>query len=166
MSRVRQLVRYGAVSLVATTCSLTTLGVLAGTRTLPAAWANVVATAIGTVPSFELNRRWVWAKKGKRSTSREVVPFVALSFAGLALSTLAVHFTAAWADRAALTTVMRTLFIEGANVGAFGSLWILQFVMLDRLLFRAVTRHEPPCRPLHPAGLARDLVSGSVSGRL
>jgi putative flippase GtrA len=166
MNRLRQLLRYGAVSLIATTCSLTTLGILAGTRTLPAAWANVVATALGTIPSFELNRRWVWGKKGKRSASREVMPFIALSFAGLALSTLAVHFTAAWADHAALTTAMRTLLIEGANVAAFGSLWILQFVLLDRLLFRAVVRHEPPVRPLHPAGLGRDLVGGPVSGRL
>jgi DNA-binding CsgD family transcriptional regulator len=50
----------------------------------------VIATSAGIVPSFELNRRWVWSKRGSRSLGREIGPLCVLSFAGLGLSTLAV----------------------------------------------------------------------------
>ncbi|HEY0398177.1 MAG TPA: bifunctional glycosyltransferase family 2/GtrA family protein, partial [Acidimicrobiia bacterium] len=59
MARLGKLLRYATVSAVATITSLTVLGVLVATGTLSAGWANVVATAVGTIPSFELNRRWV-----------------------------------------------------------------------------------------------------------
>jgi putative flippase GtrA len=134
--RFRQLVRYGSVSLIATTTSLIVLGTLVATSAMPAVWANVVATAVGTIPSFELNRRWVWAKTGKRSLGGEVIPFVVLSFAGLGLSTLAVGLTALWADSLGLEATARTVAVELANLAAFGTLWIAQFVILDRVLFR------------------------------
>jgi putative flippase GtrA len=136
VKRFRQLLRYSAVSAIATTTSLTVLGVLVGTRAVSPGWANVVATAVGTVPSFELNRRWVWGKRGQRSAPAEIVPFCIMSFAGLALSTLAVHRAAIWAEHAGLSGTARTVAIEAANIGAFGSLWIAQFLILDRVLFR------------------------------
>ena len=60
-----KLVRYAAVSAIATTVSLTILGLLVATRSATAGWANVIATAAGTVPSFELNRRWVFQPAGR-----------------------------------------------------------------------------------------------------
>ncbi len=138
--RVWQFVRYGAVSLIATLTSLTVLGALVATATLTPGWANIVATGVGTVPSFELNRRWVWGKTGRRSLAAEVGPFCVLSFAGLALSTLLVSTVGAWATGAGLDAFWRTAAVEVANLAAFGSLWILQFLVLDRVLF---ARHSP-----------------------
>jgi hypothetical protein len=69
-----------------------------------------------------------------------------LSFAGLALSTAAVHAVATWADAAGWTTSARTFAIEIANLSAFGSLWVLQFVVLDRVLFRS--RPSTPTREM------------------
>ena len=134
--RRAQVLRYAGVSVVSTITSLTTLGLLVSTRTLTPGWANVVATALGTIPSFELNRRWVWARRGHRSAGREVGPFVALAFAGLVLSTVAVSMVGHLAEQMALTGLVRTVAIEGANLGAFGLLWIAQFVILDRVLFK------------------------------
>jgi putative flippase GtrA len=150
---LRKLMRYATVSLVSTGVSMCVLGGLVATATLAAGWANVVATAVGTVPSFELNRRWVWRRTGHRSLLAEIGPFCTLSFAGLALSTLAVSLTAAWATRAHLGTGGRTLAAEAANVAAFGSLWVVQFVVLDRLLFRS--RHLPPPGDDDPPALDR-----------
>jgi putative flippase GtrA len=134
-ARLPQLLRYGTVSIIATTVSMTILGVLVATALVGAGWANVIATAVGTVPSFELNRRWVWGKTGRRSLAAEVGPFAVLSFTGLAISTAAVAVTAQWATSVALSTGPRTLVVELANVAAFGSLWVAQFVVLDRVLF-------------------------------
>jgi len=133
--RIRQFVRYGAVSAISTTVSLSVLGVLVASSTLSAGWANVVATAVGTVPSFELNRRWVWGRAGERSVMREVGPFVALSFAGLGLSTLFVSLAGRWANASGFGALGRTVIVELASIAAFGSLWIVQFLVLDRLLF-------------------------------
>ena len=138
-TRFAQLVRYGAVSLIATSTSMIVLGVLVATRTVTAGWANVIATAVGTIPSFELNRRWVWGKTDSRSVGREVVPFIVLSFAGLGISTVLVSLAASFADSKGLTDLTRTVFAEGASLAAFGSLWVVQFVLLDRVLFR----HRP-----------------------
>lgn len=134
---VSKLFRYASVSAVATTTSLTVLGLAVGLIGMAAGWANVLATTVGTVPSFELNRRWVWGKGGRRSMRAEVVPFVTLSFAGLALSTWAVHLAAAWAQQWGWSSRQRTALVMVTNLGAFGSLWLLQFLMLDRVLFRS-----------------------------
>jgi putative flippase GtrA len=56
--------RYATVSAIATTVSLTILGLLVATGAMSAGWANIIATAVGTIGSFELNRRWVWGKRG------------------------------------------------------------------------------------------------------
>ena len=135
MRRLAQLVRYGAVSAIATATSLIVLGALVATRALTPGWANLVATAVGTVPSFELNRRWVWHRQGARSVPAEVVPFCILSAMGLAISTVAVALVGRWTDQVGLATATRTLVIQGASIAAFGSLWVAQFLILDRVLF-------------------------------
>jgi hypothetical protein len=75
----------------------------------------------------------VWRRRQARSLTREVGPFAGLSFAGLVVSTAAV--TVAGHLAAGLGTTPRTALVEAANVAAFGSLWVLQFVLLDRVLF-------------------------------
>jgi putative flippase GtrA len=131
---VRKLVRYGTVSLVSTAISLTVLGVLVTATPVVPGWANVIAVTAGIIPSFELNRRWVWRRDGKRSAN-EILPFAALTFAGLGLSTLAVSVIGRWASRTGLTGASRTFVIEAANIAAFGVLWVAQFFVLDRALF-------------------------------
>jgi putative flippase GtrA len=149
--RVAQLLRYSAVSGVSTATSLSILGVLVGLFGVDAVLANVVATAVGTVPSFELNRRWVWGDRTERSVLRQVAPFCTLSFAGLVLSTFAVRVVSArtidWSRG------WRTLAVEAANVTAYGALWVVQFVLLDRVLFH----HDPPPPPASDeAGRSQD----------
>jgi putative flippase GtrA len=141
LERARQLMRYAAVSLVATGISQVILATLVATRATGAATANVIATMAGVVPSFELNRHWVWGKRGRRSVAKEIVPFVVLSATGLALSTLAVWATSRWADAHHFATAARTLTVQAANLTAFGLVWIAQFVILDKVLFRA--KHRP-----------------------
>jgi putative flippase GtrA len=147
-ARVRQWLRYASVSVVSTAVGMTVLGALVTTRLVTPGWANVVATGVGTVPSFELNRRWVWGRSGRRSVAREIGPFAALSFVGLLVSTVAV--SAAGHLAAGLGTFDRTALIEAANVGAFGSLWVVQFLVCDRLLFA----HRAPGVPATVAATA------------
>lgn len=143
-----RLLRYGAVSCVSTAISVVTLGGLVAGHVFAPGWANLVATGIGVIPSFELNRRWVWGQAGRPSIARQVVPFVLLTVAGLALSTVTVVAAARWADTTAVGPTTRTLAIQGANLAGFGTVWVLQFVILDRWLFR----HRRPRRAAAPTG--------------
>ncbi len=137
MNRLRQLIRYAAVSGISTGVSQAILAALVATRATSAVWANIIATMVGTVPSFELNRRWVWGRTGRRSMASEVVPFAVISASGLALSTLAVAIASRWTEAANLGTTARTLTIELASLTAFGLVWIAQFILLDKVLFSA-----------------------------
>ena len=132
---LRRFVRYGSVSAISTVTALSILGVLVGVLGWPATWSNVLATAVATIPSFELNRRWVWAQGGRRSILRQAVPYAALSFTGLVVSTIAVHL----ASDATLhsTRLVHTVAVEMANVAAYGALWLVQFALCDRVLFRS-----------------------------
>jgi putative flippase GtrA len=134
-AHVARVLRYSAVSAVSTSVSLSVLGALVATRAMTAGWANVVATAVATVPSFELNRRWVWARTGRRSVHREAVPYFALTFAGLGLSTVAVSVATGAASAHHVGTAARTAVALFANLSGFGSLWVAQYVVLDKVLF-------------------------------
>lgn len=144
MRLLLKLVRYAAVSAISTTISLVLLGLLIATNATTAGRANVIATTAGILPSFELNRRWVWNRKGRRSIGTEVGPFVALSFTELGLSTVAVSAAARWATAARVGTTAHTLAAETANIATFGSLWVVQYVILDRVLFRTRLRPVTP----------------------
>jgi putative flippase GtrA len=133
---LRKVVKYAAVSAIATSVSLTILGLLIFTRTTTAGWANVIATAAATIPSFELNRRWVWGKMGRRSVWAEMGPFWVWCFVELGVSTLVVSNANRWAISSGMSLGTRTFVAEAANVLTFGTLWILQFALLDRILFR------------------------------
>jgi putative flippase GtrA len=135
-TRLSRLLRYAMVSGISTVTGLSVLGVLV-TAGMSAGWANVIATAIGTVPSFELNRRWVWSVDGRRSVTRQMLPFVLWSFLELLGSTLVVHLGASWASDHHLHAFTRTAVVELCSVAAFGSFWVVQYVLLDKVLFRS-----------------------------
>ncbi len=133
-----------SVSVFTSVVSLVVLGTLAGALGVAAWLANVVATAVGTVPSYLLNRRWVWQRQGSGDPWREVAPFWLLSFTGLVASTIGVALADRVARAAGLSGGVRTLTLLVANVGSFGLLWVGQFLLLDRVLFRDRTAAPAP----------------------
>ena len=100
---------------------------------VPAGMSNVLAVCCGIVPSYLANRSWVWAKHGRSSVLREIVPFWTLSLAGLAASTAAVAWVAAFTHT--WSTAVRAVALPTANLSVFGVLWAVQFLLLDRVLF-------------------------------
>jgi hypothetical protein len=54
----------------------------------------------------------------------------------LIISTIAVHLASTATGGA--TRLFHTAAVEMANVAAYGTLWIIQFVLCDRVLFRTV----------------------------
>jgi putative flippase GtrA len=100
---------------------------------VPAGTSNVIAVCCGIVPSYLANRHWVWGKRGRGSMLREIAPFWLLSLVGLAASTVAVSWVASLTS--AWTTTARAVLLPMANLSVFAALWVVQFFVLDRVLF-------------------------------
>lgn len=145
MSIVQRVARCFSVSVGTTLLSAAVLVILTLGAGVPAAIANMIAVCCGIGPSYLANRSWVWGRRGPSSLTREVLPFWALSIAGLGASTVAVacvaSITAHW------STSTRATALPLANLSVFAALWILQFAVLDRVLFKAVPKEHPDeCR--------------------
>jgi putative flippase GtrA len=132
--RGRRLIRYSMVSVVSVVINQVTLAALFGAVGWTARSANIAANCVATVPSYVLNRRWVWGKRGRSHIGREVAPFWALSFVGLALSTWSTDAAESAADH--LSRLAQTVVVNGASLTAFGLLWIGKFVIFERVLFK------------------------------
>jgi putative flippase GtrA len=130
-----RLARCLTVSTITTAISFAILGVATSVFGVAAMLANVIATGVATIPSYRLNRRWTWAKRDRSDVWREMVPFWLLSFAGLALSTVTVGIVDSWARQLHLAPMFHTAALLAGHLGGFGLLWVVQFVLLDRVLF-------------------------------
>jgi len=131
----KKMFRYTMVSVISTLVSVTVLGLVYGvfqwwTEVPSTLFANVVAT----VPSYYLNRSWAWGKSGRSHIRREVLPFWGLSIAGMLLSIL----TSTEARNIGIAHfehhhTIRTVLVLGANLMAFGVLWVVKFLVFNRL---------------------------------
>lgn len=102
--------------------------------------SNMLACLVGGVPSYWLNRTWTWGKSGRSHLLKEVAPFWALAFLGLAFSTWAADAAESWARDLTDTRLLQALVINLTVIAAFGVLWIVKFFLFNKVLF--VTRDE------------------------
>jgi putative flippase GtrA len=138
-----KLIKYAGVSVISTVVSqvtlLLTFGIFHVMSEVP---ANIVANVVATVPSYALNRRWVWGKSGKSHFWKEVAPFWILSFIGLAFSSLAVWIAGDFARAHNLSHGETALLVNLANLMSFGILWIVKFVIYNKLFHVAPVEYE------------------------
>lgn len=128
-----KLLRYAGVSVIGVTAGQALLFLFYEIAGLRALVANTLAVTIATIPSYLLNRAWVWKKNGAHSIATEILPFWGMAFLGLVLSNVLVTLVEQRWDH--------WILINLANLTAFGVLWVVKYVVLDRVLFREV-EHE------------------------
>lgn len=138
---MQRLWRFSAVSVMSIVITQVLLQSFYRFTPLGAAWSNILAVGLSAVPAFLILRRWVWGRVGNHSVTREIIPFWAYTFLGLALSTVVV---AAVEDR-----WQSAIAVSLANLAAFGALWITKFLLLERWMFadrsdRAADEAIPP----------------------
>lgn len=133
-SRFGTLIRYSAVSVVSTAFSSGALALFYGVLHL---WSEVPSTLVANVlaiaPSYYLNRRWAWGKGGRSHLVREVTPFWALSVAGILLSMFAAGAAHSFSVEHQLAHSTRTFLVLGVNIAAFGVLWVVKYLVFNRL---------------------------------
>ncbi len=129
-----KVIRYTAVSVISALTSLVVLTIVYGVLRL---WTEVFSTlfanVVAGVPSYILNRRWVWGKSGRSHLWREIIPFWVMSLTGIGFALVTAAWAHDFADAHHLHHLARTILVVGANVAAFGVLWFLKFLILNRL---------------------------------
>jgi putative flippase GtrA len=129
-----KVIRYTMVSIISALTSLVILTIVFGVLRL---WDEVVSTLFANVmagiPSYYLNRRWVWGKGGRSHIWRELVPFWVMSITGIGFALYTASLAQHIANEHHLQHLARTVLVVGANIAAFGILWILKFLILNRL---------------------------------
>jgi putative flippase GtrA len=138
-----KLIKYAGVSLISTIVSQVTLLLVFGVfHLMSEVPANLLANVLATVPSYALNRRWVWGKSGKSHFWKEVAPFWILSFIGLAFSSLAVWIAGDFARSHGLSHGATALLVNLANLLSFAILWVVKFVIYNKLFHVAPVEYE------------------------
>jgi putative flippase GtrA len=130
----RKMFRYATVSVISTAVSFSVLGIVFGVFRL---WSEVPSTVfanlVASVPAYYLNRTWSWGKSGRSHVFKEVVPFWTMTAIGITMSigtaSLARHLSNVYD----LHHFGRTVVVEGANTAAFAVLWIVKFLVFNRL---------------------------------
>jgi putative flippase GtrA len=143
--------RYSMASVVALITSVIALTIFVGPLGTSAWVGSSLATAIATVPSYYLNRRWAWGKDGKSHFWREVMPFWALAFIGWGFSTLCSHLAEGYANSHHFTHASRALLVDVVYIAAFGVLWVGKFIIFNKLVFIHHGHHGEA--PAHPGGV-------------
>ncbi len=119
--------RYTAVSVFSIV--LTQLLLQAFVRSgMGASHANALAVLFAAVPAFALNRSWTWNdRKDTTSIRRQAAIFWVTVLVGLLASTLVVSIVS--------RSTSDALAVGMASFATFGALWLVRFLVLDRVAF-------------------------------
>lgn len=127
--------RYTMVSVISTITTFVVLGLIFYVLRL---WSeapdNVIANVAGIFPSYYLNRNWAWGKSGPSHLWREMVPFWSVSVAGIVFALfvgIGAHHLSVSVFH--LHRLGRTVVLFGANVFAFGVLWVVKYMVINRI---------------------------------
>jgi len=131
----RKFVKYSMVSVVSVIVYEIVLFITLGLFHFSARDANIWAVMVSAIPSYCLNRAWVWGKSGRSHLMKEIMPFWGMALIGLIFSTVVADAAKTMADDITTVHLLRTLIVMFAGLASFGVLWIAKFVILNRVLF-------------------------------
>ena len=141
----KRMLRYTMVSIVSTVFGFTVLGIVFGALHV---WTEVpsaiLASVLAIVPTYYLNRSWVWRKTGPSHWRREVLPFWAVSVGGIVLSIAAAELARHISIAHHLSHAEATALLLAVTLAVFGSLWVFKFLVFNRLFGMAPAKTTKP----------------------
>jgi putative flippase GtrA len=107
--------------------------------------ATVAAFVAGAIPNFLINWFWTWARSGKPSLVKDLLPYFSITIAGGLLATA----LTTWADDLVEPHLhshgIRTLVVAVVYLGSYALFFLLKFFLLDRLMAtRGARKPQPP----------------------
>jgi putative flippase GtrA len=127
--------RYAAVSGVAIAVSMAAFAISYRILHLTAGWSQTVAVILSTIPSYYLNRAWVWGKNGRSHFMKEVVPFWGISLIQFVISVAVVNFAEGHVVEVFDGKGAQTIALTMVNLLTYGVMWIAKFVLFNKVLF-------------------------------
>jgi putative flippase GtrA len=132
----RKPVRYAAVSAIAILVSQATTAIFYGLLRFSERNAQLVSFVASTIPSYYLNRMWVWGKGGKSHFWKEIFPFWALGIVQLILSLLFIAWSQDKIKENYESHLIRTLGLMFSMLFIYGVMWIGKYVFFNKVLFK------------------------------
>jgi putative flippase GtrA len=130
----RRFIRYAAASIITTIVSLLAVSGFYGLRIIPSAvWATLAGNVVGMFPAYQLNRRWTWGRNGRSHVRREILPFMCMSFLGIAFSQLGAWWARSEVHSHHWSHLANTGIVDGANLLCFGVFWVLKLIVFNRI---------------------------------
>ncbi len=130
----KHLFKYTMVSVISTVVSFGVLFIVFGVLKLWGPIASTVfANAAATVPSYYLNRKWVWGKGGRSHLTKEIIPFWSLSALGIFVSMGGAALARHLSKVHHLSHIDQTVLVLVANLASFGIFWVLKFMIFNRM---------------------------------
>jgi putative flippase GtrA len=127
--------RYSVGSVVAVITSEVTFVLCYGTGFLGTTAASVVAFFAGAIPNYVLNRSWAWERRGRLNVNREVILYAVVSIASLVSAAVVTGWVSQMAARLTGSHAARTAMVAAAYLATYGLLFVLKFVIFQRVVF-------------------------------
>ncbi len=129
----RRVVRYGAGSVVATVCSEVAFLLLYGAAGTSPTVASVLAWLAGALPNYWLNRSWTWGRRGRPQLRSELLPYLVIILTTLGLAVGATSLADAVLTDLDASRTVRSLLVGGTFLLVYAVVFLLRFVLLERL---------------------------------
>jgi putative flippase GtrA len=130
----KHLFKYTMVSVISTIVSFGVLFLVFGVLKL---WGQIASTvfanAVATLPSYYLNRKWVWGKGGRSHLTKEIIPFWSLSAIGIAVSIGGAALARHISYTHHLSHQDQTALVLLANLLSFAIFWVLKFMIFNKM---------------------------------
>ncbi len=132
--RGSKLVRFTLTSAITTVVSFGSIAVLYGFRIIPGVmWSTLAGNLIGTLPAYNLNRRWTWGKRGRSHFRHEIIPFWSMSMLGIAFSQLGAWWAKHEVHSHQWSHLFNTGLVTGTNLACFAVFWVLKLIVFNRI---------------------------------
>lgn len=130
--------------MVATVCSEVAFVLLYGPLGVGTTWSSVVSWLAGAIPNYWLNRSWAWRQTGRPSLRREVVPYAVIILITLVIATVVTSAVDHAVRGSALPHDAQVTLVAAAFFGVYVIMFVLRFLLLDRLFSRLAGPTEAP----------------------
>lgn len=108
--------------------------------------ASVSAFMAGFLVNFLGNRYWAWARRQRQRLGRDVLGYALLAVTSALVATGVTSLADRYTGRLGVSGDQRALLVEMAYFATYAAMFMVKFVLLDRVLFGS-RPDRPRARP-------------------